>query len=215
MLMLKKMCIVLCGFLLMGMPLGSSSNAASNDVKNINLTAINCNVTVTKTSASDFSYEYNKSLYTVTSTLSGYTIYITVKGKGSVNGISDRVNILIPEKSYEKITVESTKAGVSLPELNTNLDITGVDGSSMSVRVPVGYSKAINYDNTKGSGSLTFSKGASDYTVTVKTTASALSVPAGWPLFRPNLTYNYINGAGKAKINITLENSAFSIAAQK
>lgn len=206
----RVVCIMLVGALVMGMTTGTVFAAGS--ISNLKFVIENCNISIIKSSETDITYSYDASKFDVTSIAEGTTMIITAKLRnGASAGLLDRVVIYVPEKDYNKIIVESVSAGVTLPELNSNFDVTS-NGGSVSFRVMPNYNKSFNCELSGGAGTLKFASDAKDYTVNMFITSSSVSVPSSFTSYTSGQSaYQHINGSGVAQFDITATNSAFSI----
>lgn len=206
----KVLCAVLVGALVMG--INTATVFAEEKVSNLKFEIENCNVSIIKSEGEDISYSYDTSKFDVNSTTEESTIVVTVKLKNGVSaGLMDRVIIYVPDKNYGKIFVESVSAGVTLPELNSDFDVTN-NGGAVSFRMVSGYHKNFDCELTEGAGTLKIASGAKDYTVNLHITSSSVSVPSSFISYTSEQSnYHYTNGSGVAHFNITVTNSAFSI----
>lgn len=189
-------------------------------VENVNLTITGCNVMVKTlssnvigaSSAKDgFRYEIDEAIHKLTATRNGSTMNIELKSTGKSSGsFTDMAIIFIPEQQYSNITVIGNDAGVSLPPLNANINMTSNNGA-MSIGVSKEFNKTIDFTNTSGSGSLVLSSLADNYTLNMTGKDSAISVSPKLPkyTFQPN--YKYVKGNSKATINLNISKSSFSI----
>lgn len=176
---------------------------------NLKITADNANVDVQLASNGQYSYDYDSSKFTVTTTTNESTFEITFSANlGAVIGFEDRVIVYIPDQTYELITGVCEKGGLYLPAVNANITVINNAGAA-SVRLPSDYSKTVNYTGVSGAGSLVMNYNT-DYTVNVKYSDSAISGLKDWPMFGSGGDYNYTSGNETAKIKIDLEKCAFS-----
>lgn len=157
-----------------------------------------------------YSYEYNKDEYAVTTTTNGSTFEIKVTDlKPEVNsGNQTNVVVYIPNQSYTLITGVSTGSSLILPTINVNITVTS-NASSVILNLPSDYDKALNYTGNASSCSLSMSN-INDFAVNAKISTSAVSVPSGWPMYDMlSSNYNYTSGNGTAEINIDVTSSSF------
>lgn len=184
----------------------------ASKVQNLNLVAEGCNVHFDISPSGQIEYDYDKSKFDVTSSVSDSTTTIAAKKKSGVGsvGLMDMISIRIPNKTYNTITVDSTKAGITLPEMNVNFNVTS-KGGSLSIPVPMNYNKTFNYTSVSGAGSIIFKKNAKNFKVFVKNNSSAVSIPKNWTSYTPRSSYQYTSGNGAGVFVIDVSKSAFSI----
>lgn len=190
----------------------NSLAAAASKAENLHLVAKACNVRFVVSKSSSIKYDYDYSKFSVTTSISGATTNITANkkpGSGSI-GSNKIISIDIPDNQYKAITVESENAGVALPELNVNFNLTSQNGS-FSVDVPESYSKTTRLKLINGAGSICLKQVDKNFSVSVKRNNSALSIPENWPVCRPNADYSYKHGTGTGMFVMDLKNSAFAI----
>lgn len=181
---------------------------------NLKITAENANVDVQLAADGQYGYDYDydKDAYTVTAAANGSTFEIKVAAKpGVTSGWDNRVTVRIPNQDYALITGVCEKGGLSLPQVNADINAANHAGA-LSVKLPANFTKTVNYTGNSGSGSLAMN-GATDFSVSAAFTSSAVAFPRGWPVCRNgSSTYSFTDGSGTAKINIDLTNCAFALA---
>ncbi|MCE3201095.1 M56 family metallopeptidase [Paenibacillus sonchi] len=206
--------LFLCSFTFVGAY--ASSPSETQKVKNIQLHVDDANVKVKFSENGQFRYEYDKAMHRITSKVTGSNMEIKVEqlkapqGASIPEGLTDMINIYIPDKSYNNITVDDNASGVSLPELNANLHLTNNNGS-MSIQIPESFNKVIDFAHTNGSGSVSIDAKAKNYAVNVTAKDSSVSTSPGLPAFTNGKPWRYKNGNGAAKININVKKSSFTI----
>lgn len=95
-----------------------------------------------------------------------------------------------------------------LPAIHANITVTS-NASSVRLSLPSGYNKKLNFTGNASSCSLSMSN-IHDFSVSAKISASAVSVPSGWPVYDMlSSNYNHTSGNGTAKINIDVTSSSF------
>lgn len=183
------------------------------DITFISLTIENCNVTVKNTDEKEIRYEYDENKFTVTRQIYDVDIRIHVEPLADtmLESSINEVVIYLPSQEFEEIIVVGDNAGVALKALNTDLHLSNYNGS-MSVQVPEGFDKTIEFFSVNGSGLLAIDKDAEDYLLMLSAKDSAVSISPGFPAFTPGEVWEHQNGNGAAKINMTLQDSSFSIA---
>ncbi|MNI56446.1 hypothetical protein D3C73_1114460 [compost metagenome] len=155
-------------------------------------------------------------MHRITSKVTGSNMEIKVErlktpqGTSTPEGLTDMINIYIPDKSYNNITVDDNASGVSLPELNANLHLTNNNGS-MSIQIPESFNKVIDFVHTNGSGSVSIDAKAKNYALNITSKDSSVSTSPGLPAFINGKPWGYKNGNGAAKININVKKSSFTI----
>lgn len=187
-----------------------TSTATAATVNKLVVIAENVNVDVKLSSDGQYSYDYDNSKFTVTTETNGGVFKINVKAKKKdVKGWDNRVKIYIPDQAYKHIKCISKKAGVGLQAANSNITVKNKQGA-VSVKLPSGYNKTLNYIGSFGSGSLDINKNK-DFNINTKISCCAFSVPGEWPAYsNSSANYNYKSGEGTAKINIDITNCSFS-----
>lgn len=220
----------LVGFTLAKSPKATDASSSSSivditgasPVENIHFTITDCNVTIKTLSAAvispssnsnGFKYEIDEAVQKLTATENGSTMNIELVStdKLSEKPTPQRTIIYIPEQQYKKITVVGNSAGISVPALNADFEITNNMGA-VSISVSKGFDKSIDFKSIEGSGSLVLSPTADNYTINMTANTSAVSVPKEFPVYVFQPRYEYVKGLGAAKINLDLQGSAFAIA---
>lgn len=185
------------------------SAAKADDTDIINLTVDSCNVQVEQSESDQFEYQYDEEKYSLTETRLNHVLTITLSKTSDTAEWTDLVIIKIPAKDYEKIVVRGIKSGISLPAgINASYDVLN-DGGAIAMNIAKGFTQTIDLTCSEGSGALIFNEGATDYTLTVHSKASAIGTD--FPSFKPNQQYVYTSGTGGAKITLNIKDSAFSI----
>ena len=186
--------------------------AAANEAGNLRLIAKDCNVRVVASNSSQIKYDYDKAKFSITTSDSGETTNISVQKKfgRSSAGSSNMISIYIPDNHYKTIIVDSEKAGISLPELNVNFNLTSKNGA-LSIAIPADYNKTIRLNMINGSGSMSFKQSDKNFRVSVKNDTSAVAIPKNWPAYHANSNYSYSRGTGAGSFVISLKNTAFAI----
>ncbi len=223
--------ILLCNFTYLGAYAGTVKNSlaaspqesssptpdslsVTKTAKDITLSVINSNVIVHLSDTDHITFHYDKAIQRVTSVTNNDQIDLEVEGlkksEDSKQLLSDIVIINLPKQSYDNITIDGRHSGISLPELDANLEVSS-SYSSIKIQIPDNFTKTIHIKHQKGAGSMIFSSRARDYTVKIKSEGCALSVPSGLPPYTPDKTWVYKNGKGTAKITVDIKYSAFSL----
>ncbi|GIP24493.1 DUF4097 family beta strand repeat-containing protein [Paenibacillus sp. J22TS3] len=184
----------------------------SGGINEIKLVANHCNVNFESSKNGKLEYDYDGSKFQVTSKVNGSVITISTKGKDQTenSSLKDRIIIRLPKDTYKTISVNANHAGVSLPKMNVNYNLESKEGA-LSVSVPNGYSKTLNYKLTNSAGSIDFNSKANHFKLQLTADGSAVSVPKGWPSFHFGSTYKYKKGKGTGTINIQAKDSSFAI----
>lgn len=207
---------VLAGVLAFGSLLGFTTVEASvmTTVKNIELKAADCNVIVKPSDDGTFQYEYDDEIHKLTALQDGAAMYLTLESTGKPNTTGlDMAVLYVPDVSYDKITVDGSRAGISLPSLDADFDIKSESGA-VSIQVSAGFNRSIDFTNTDGSGSIAINPLAGNYTFDMTSDSSAVSLPEEFPELSDQAGdghYKYVKGNGRARINLTVKNSAFSV----
>lgn len=181
-----------------------------SSIQNLSLTVSNSNVIVKISETGEFKYEIDETIYKLTATQNGSTFSIDLKLTGKPKKGMNMATVFLPNQQYDKVTVMGNHAGIKLPALNADLDITN-NGGAVSLNVPQEFDKNMDVSFVNGAGALNLSLLADDYTVNIKQKKSAVGVPAEFPSYMARPEYQYVKGNGKAKINLDLQSSAFSI----
>lgn len=179
-------------------------------VSDLKITAEGVPVEVRLASDGQYSYEYNKNEYAVTTTTNGSTFEIKVTDIEPEVHIGSQTNVIvyIPNQSYTLITGISEGSSLILPAINANIAVTS-NASSVIINLPSDYNKALNYTGNASSCSLSMSN-IKDFAISAKISTSTVSVPSGWPMYEMlRSNYNYTGGNGTAKINIDVTSSSF------
>lgn len=189
-------------------------------IDQINLTVTSCNVIVKIRSSNtvngtensnEFLYEIDETIQELTTDQDGSTINIDLKSTGKPGkNMTDMAILYIPEAEYRKITVTGNKAGISLPPLNTDFQVT-CSNSATSLRVPQNFNKTMDFTTTASSGVLVISPYADNFTLNINAKGSAIAVSPEMPMYIYQPEYEYIKGDGAAKISLNIDESSFSV----
>lgn len=186
------------------------TNQPRKTVSDLKITAEGVPVEVRLASDGQYSYEYNKDEYAVTTTTNGSTFEIKVTDITPEvrSGNQTNVVVYIPDQSYTLITGVSEGGSLILPAINANIIVTS-DASSVIIALPFDYNKTLNYTGNASSCSL-FMSNINDFAVSTKISTSTVSAPSDWPAYDVlSSNYNYTSGNGTAKINIDVTSSSF------
>lgn len=186
------------------------TNHPEQTVSELKITAEGVPVEVRLAADGQYSYEYNKDKYTVTTATNGSTFEIKVSDIRAETGSGNQTNVIvyIPNQSYTLITGVSTGSSLILPAINVNITVTS-NASSVIIDLPSDYNKTLNYTGNASSCSLSMSN-INDFAVSASISTSAVSVPNSWPVYDMlSSNYNYTGGNGTAKINIDITSSSF------
>lgn len=173
----------------------------------------NCNVRVQLASDQKLSFVSDAEFIEVVQSTKKTTTQITIRPKRgqSATDAADMVTLLVPEQKYKTVTVKGDKAGISLPALNADLDLTVIDGS-LSAVLPKGFANTLKMAIENGAGSLHIDQGASNYKLSMGIKESALTIPEQFPGYKQGASsFTYKSGKGKAQVQVDLSGSAFSI----
>lgn len=187
-----------------------AQNAApQTDGAQLRLDVSGCNVRFELTDASAFAYEVDEKDCTVTTQESGKVTTLTVTAlvpdqKGAMNVIR------IPKSMFSSIVLVGRDAGVSLPALDVDYDITMDDGA-IGVSLPLGYSKTLRYKASDSAASLNLAPGATDYSLALHNTDCAVSLPTAWGGHPHQMPYTRVQGNGAAQLELTMKDCAFTI----
>ncbi|MCT4543170.1 MAG: hypothetical protein N4A63_06485 [Vallitalea sp.] len=187
----------------------------SNEIDNTTVDTIilkgkNCNIVVEKSQNNSFQYNYNNKLFELITNNEQNKLTITAKPKDNAKITwSDKINISIPNLTYKKVSVQNNKAGISLCEINTDINIVNNEGAT-SFYIPKGLNHNITYTSNKGSGAVTFCNGANNYSFNLSQNNSAIDIP--FPDYAPmSSTYTYVAGDGSSQINMNITESSFAV----
>lgn len=159
-----------------------------------------------------FDYAYDANEIELTAEQTGTTMKISLSKKEDVESAGDMVTIAIPHKSYQSVQVRATRAGLSLPALDADLN-ADVQMGAFSVKVPAQFSKTYTCKIVGSSASVAFEAGAANYQFNAKMTSVAPSFPDTWPSWPWHGDYSYENGSANGKVNLEVENSSMSVTA--
>ena len=155
-----------------------------------------------------YSYEYDKDEYAVTTATNGSTFEIKVTDIKPEVDSGSNVVVYIPNQNYMLITGVSEGSSLILPAINANITVTS-NASSIVIGLPSDYNKTLNYTGNASSCSLSIN-GINDFTVNAKISTSSVSVPNDWPAYDMlSSDYSYTSGNGAAEINIDVTSSSF------
>lgn len=188
----------------------TGTNQPGETVSDLKITAKGVPVEVRLTSDGQYSYEYNKDEYAVTTTTNGSTFEIKVTDIRSEvhSGNQTNVVVYIPNQNYTLITGISEGSSLILPAINANITVTS-NVSSVIINLPSDYNKALNYTGNASLCSLSMSD-INDFAVSARISTSSVLVPSSWPAYDMlSSNYNYTGGKGTSKINIDVTNSSF------
>lgn len=186
------------------------TNQPEQTVSNLKITAEGVPVEIRLASDGQYSYEYDKDEYAVTTITNGSTFEIRVTDIRPEIGSGNQTNVIvyIPNQSYTLITGVATGSSLILPAINVNITVTS-NASSVVVNLPSDYNKTLNYTGNASSCSLSMSD-IYDFAVNAKISTSAVSVQSNWPAYDMlSSSYNYTSGNGTAKINVNVTSSSF------
>ena len=180
-------------------------------VKTLAFDVDSTNVVVTLATDGKFHFDYDMDSYTVTTggTDADKTISIGRKGAGGTD-FPAFVNIQIPNTAYRSISYKGNGAGLNLPPINADTSVE-VEKGSLSITVPKGFDKTLDYTMRASSGVVTFAQGAVDYVYTLQASAAAPVLPGQWPAYRHGQTYRHQEGGGAGKINGTVDSSSMVV----
>ncbi|WP_334073944.1 MULTISPECIES: M56 family metallopeptidase [Paenibacillus] len=210
---------LLTGLLLMTAVWNSPEAGAANRqasparAETLELAAENCNVLVQISRGEQLSVDYNAKVMNVVQNAKNSATQISIRPKQGVSTEDiDMVTLNIPSQKFRTITVNGNKAGISLPAVNADLNLTSNEGS-MSAILPKGFNKTIKFELKNGAGSLHIDQGASNYKLSMGIKESALTIPDSLPGYKHGASsYTYTSGNGKAQVDVTISGSAFSVA---
>lgn len=186
------------------------TNKLEQTVSELIINAEGVPVEVRLASDGQYSYEYNKDQYAVTTTTNGSAFEIKVTDIRPEIGSENQTNVIvyIPNQSYTLITGVLTGSSLILPAINVNINVTS-NASSVIINFMSDYNKVLNYTGNASSCSL-FMSNVKDFAVSAKIFTSSVSVPNGWPVYDMlSSNYNYTSENGTAKINIDVTSSSF------
>lgn len=168
-------------------------------------------VEVQLASDGQYSYEYDKDEYTVTTSTddSTFEIKITDNRPGVDSGDQSNVIVFILDQSYNLITGVFEGSSLVLPAINSDITVTS-NASSVAINLPSDYNKTLNYTGNADSCSLSIND-INDFAINAKISSSTFSVPSSWPVYDMfSSNYDYTKGKGIAKINIDVTSSSFA-----
>ncbi len=216
--LIKKIISIILAFIftLQGGNTSTSANleieTKNSSISNLKVLAEKCNVYIGFSDNNEYTYDYDTSKFNVTTTKNDSTIEITINPKtGASIDLMDGVAIYIPNQTYDTITAISEKAGLTLSEVNSNINLISNKGST-SLILPNNYDKIVNYTSISGSGGIKLNKDSTNYIISMKVSKSAVSIHEDFPQYIVGSSnYEYKNGDGTAKINIDIKSSSFTI----
>lgn len=181
----------------------------------LRLKVTDCNVRFELTDGDAFEHEVDEKTCTVASQVAGKVTTLTVTSPPSYRNSTaiqyEPIRIVrIPKSMFSSIVLEGEDAGVSLPALDVDYDITMEDGA-VGISLPRGYTKTLRYTATDSAASLNLKPGTTDYSLTLNSTDSAVSLPAGWEAYQHQPSYTRVQGSGAAQLELTIQDSAFTI----
>ncbi len=187
--------------------LSESGQAAGN----LKITAEGAPVEVRLASDGQYSYEYDKDKYTVTTTMNGSTFEIKAVEMESGANMGEQSNVIIriPNQDYTQITGVAEGGSLILPAINANIIVTSNAGSVV-LSLPSDYNKTLNYTGNASACSLSMN-GIYDFAVRAKISASSVQTLSDWPVYGMLCSdYSYTSGEGTAKINMDITGSSFT-----
>jgi hypothetical protein len=181
------------------------------DEKTLTIVATDCNIRIIESDTDTIKYYFDKNLFSVTKKTSGDTTTIkAVINPGAVTDFDDKIEIAIPSDMFSAISADIKRARLALPAFNIDYDIVS-DNGAVSFSPPTDYSHSFKVKLNRSSGSLLFDKAATDFTVSIKSEQSAISVPKTWSKYSAKTEYVYTSGNGNAEFGITLNGSSFAV----
>ncbi|QHI71045.1 M56 family metallopeptidase [Aminipila terrae] len=198
----------------------SSSYLSAPQIKenvpfDIVINADNCNIIVLQSTGKDFKYEYDKSLYNVSSKQQDDIFTINAKSLSKVANDSEgytqdkRIRIYVPDYVYENIKIVGNYAGISVLPIDANIDLVNKNGAA-GVYLGKGFSKKLNYYSSEGAGSIRLEEGMTDYSLKAKISSSSFAPGDDMWTYNHTRSYNYTSGNGSAVISLDIKKSSFS-----
>ena len=194
----------------------SETQTKENAPYDIVIHAKKCNIIVLQSTDKDFKYEYDKSLYKISSKQKDDLFKINVKSLSKEANDSEeytqdkRIRIYVPAYVYKKIKIVGNYAGISVLPIDANIDLVNKNGAA-SVFLEKGFCKKLNYSSNAGSGCIRIEEGMTDYSLKAKISDSSFAPGDGMPGYKYTPSYKYTSGNGTAAINLNIKKSAFSV----
>lgn len=219
--MSKRLSLIFVAALAAGGMMLSANAAEDPALSDLRLSVNDCNIIVEFSTDGQYSYDYDTSKFIVDQSTSRSTTAITINPKSKENAkkasmdenqqpIFDMVHVYIPKQSYGTVNISNESAGISLPELNANINYSDNAGAA-TITLPSDFNKTLNFASVKGAGTIALKENFTDFALTVESKESAFSVPEGFPRHTAGALYEYRQGNGTAKIKVDIENCAFTI----
>lgn len=179
--------------------------------ENLEINVKEANVIIKTSDDGEFKYDINEAIHKLTTVQDGATLIITLESTGAENNSGMDMDVIyVPDASYGTVTVNAEQAGVSLPSLDADFEITG-SGSAVSARVSESFNRNIKLTLEESSGSLVIDPAARNYTLSLDAEGSAISMADSFPEYNYPPNYQYVTGNGQARINLSIRESAFSV----
>lgn len=188
----------------------SKSYMPKSVIKNVNIEINDVNVIIRQTNKKKFTYNYDKRVSIVTIKQKDDTVNITVaSAKKSTD--TNFVTIYVPKKSYKMVTVTNKSGGADIYAWNTNLKVESIDGA-MSIHIPSGYSKTIDFVSDDGACSLFPDKKFANYKLSLTIDEESLLTTSGpYKDWNYSKKYKITNGKKTAGIKGEIIDSVLSI----
>lgn len=186
-------------------------NQPQQDIDDLKIIAKGAPVEVRLASDGQYSYEYDKDEYTVTTVTndSTFEIKVTDNQPEADSENQNHVIVSIPNQSYSLIKGVFEGSSLILPAMNTNITVTST-ASSVAMKLPSDYNKTLNYTGNASSCALSISN-INDFAINAKISSSSFLVPSDWPAYDMlGSNYDYTRGKGTAKMNIDVTSSSFA-----
>lgn len=184
------------------------------DVVTLNIT--DCpNVELNISNDEVFKYECYEQLYDIALSANGNELTLTFKQKSNsqhlvTGSMENYINISLPNYPYKKIGINGNKSGITLDEINTNLEINNYD-TALLVYIPQIFNGNISCASERGSIVTHFYGLTDNYTFTLKKdNNSSAYLPDEFTDYQDNSkTYTFAKGNGNANIDFEIKSGRF------
>lgn len=179
----------------------------NESINQVIINAVECNkVNIKKSDNSSFKFEYDKEYYKIESKVDNNKLIIDVTQIKQYNPFPIRKNdIYIPVAQLDNIKINSNSAGISVEDIDTNLDITNVDGGTY-LELPDNFSSTLNFDGENSTCGVVIDENIKGFDFTLDVDESKTVLPKQWKYKNDTKQFEYSQGTDISSINIKGKN---------
>lgn len=184
------------------------TNIVDKSIDEIIINTVDCNkVNIKKSDDDTFKFDYDEEYYTIKSKIdTNNKLIIDVTQIKQYNPFPIRKNdIYIPQNKSYNIKINSNSTGISVEDINSNLDIINIDGGTY-LKLPNDFSSILNFDGDKSTCGVVIPNDIEGFKFTLDTSDSAIVLIPEWKYTKGNQQFEYSQGTNNALINIKGKN---------